>query len=72
MAHTKELLEAADISDIVAGVRIDKLNFTNEQGQAINYNKVVIEFANGDELALKPEKADKVVLYYAIRDGNKK
>jgi hypothetical protein len=65
MAHTKKLLEAGSIDDLLKEVRIEQRKFTNDKKEEINYNTLVLEFDNGDTVDLKAVPELKAAIFYA-------
>lgn len=72
MAHTKQLLDAGSIDNLIDEVSVTQEVFQNEQGQAVKYNRVVIKLDNGDTVGLKATPELKMAVYYATRELEQK
>lgn len=70
MAHTKELLDAVDITDLVDTIVVTQDIFTDENGKQVRYNRLVLNLKNDDDLKLKLDKTSKVGVYYALREAS--
>jgi hypothetical protein len=66
MSHTKALLDATSLNNIVEDVKITQDIFVNEKGESIKYNGLVIQFDDGQEIRIKLDKMMKLELYMAI------
>jgi hypothetical protein len=71
VSGTKEMLESQNMMDFVEDINVMKKTFTAEDGRAVDYNQLVIRFANGDDLTLKLDKSQKVTVYYTLKEGKK-
>lgn len=72
MAHTKQLLDAMPLDDLVQGIEVVKESFNDQEtGRTVDYNRLKITLINGDETYLKFNKDAKLAIFYALRESEK-
>lgn len=68
MAHTKQLLDNEDITDLVKRVDVISDSFTDDNGRKILYNRIKLTLQNDDEVMVKMSPEAKLGIYYQLRE----